>query len=471
MLNLAPSSCATTLAVTYSFSWTLSPASGTVALTSLTSQQQTSRDLVLQPNMLASGGTYTATCRVRDSAGSDVTASSTFTVGNSPLSAIIAGSSRQRTIDQSVTIDAQESSDPDAVGVTTGLTFTVTWSCVAVLSASSSSSLPSSVACNATTWLSSSTPLLLAVPANSLTAGYDYTFKVTLGAATPRATSASIVVTTLAAPTFPSPKLAIDGPLIANPALPLRLITLVSTTSSSPVSGLSYQWSETQRGLVLSGNVLDGPSSTAPNLVIAPGVLVPGKTYVFVVTVTDPATPTGVTGGSASANIPIYINAAPTSGSCDYSQLSSPYGYAPWTVSCGNWSDPEGLEPLRYSFSYEVAATSASVLSIASMPSTAQVLTPFGTAASMSVVLPPGNLVIYARIADKFDAVATFAFTAVIPPPAISGSVECFVADQSSGSLSQVSRSSSAMFLVSPSFSGCSVRQLVLKIQLVLYSC
>lgn len=272
-LNLVASTCGTVaIGVTtiYGFAWSVVGVT-TDSLVLPSSTSTTSRDLVLPVGVLIPGETYTATVRVIASTSAGVAiATYTFTVGSSALVAVMTGGARQRPANTAIVVDASGSYDPDA---TSGgpLTFAVSWLCVLTSSAG---------ICDTSSWFGTNT-LSIMIPANALTAGVDYTITCMLTSGV-RTASVSVILTALASTEYPAPRVSLSGAAILNSDSTLRLQALVQSLTTTTVAQMQYSWIEIQRGLQLVPAILDSPNNTA-SLVIAAGVLVPQKTYTFMV--------------------------------------------------------------------------------------------------------------------------------------------------------------------------------------------
>ena len=98
--------------------------------------------------------------------------------------------------------------------------------------------------------------------------------------------------------------------------------------------------------------------SNSANLVIQSNVLVPGASYMFQVTVTDPKRTPGVLGGVSIASITVQVKSPPIGGSCSVSPAVGILLTTSFSVSCNGWMDPDAsaagvTSSLTYSFFYQ----------------------------------------------------------------------------------------------------------------------
>jgi hypothetical protein len=131
----------------------------------------------------------------------------------------------------------------------------------------------------------------------------------------------------------------------------LRISATVQSHSSTPSSELQFQWEEVAEGLDLTLPTVSASSLDGPKLAIRHASLIPGRRYTFQLTVTDPDTPSGLPGGGRThTTVTVRINAPPTPGRLSVFPDTGVALMTSFILSCDDWSDPEGDEPLAYRF-------------------------------------------------------------------------------------------------------------------------
>jgi hypothetical protein len=299
------------------------------------------RSLVLPAYSLSAGSSYVFMLSIIDVNSSVVLTQPqvTFGVAVSPLVATIVGSDRARSIDQANSIDATQSSDPDlAPGQATAFTFT--WQCQRRSSTVNAQPVEASYGTLCTQCAicgAAATTAILTLPIYTLSAGYDYMFRVQLAAGTARAiNSRSITIRALEVPVYPNPLINIQASAaVINTASTFRVQSTITSTSATPVASLTCLWVESNGRLNLpalftAGQLLTSP--TSPNLVIAANTLTAGVDYVFLLTVSDPNRPEATTaalnivqavndGGVATASITVSVALPPSAGTFSVTPL------------------------------------------------------------------------------------------------------------------------------------------------------
>eukprot|EP00466_Bigelowiella_natans_P012936 jgi/Bigna1/83435/fgenesh1_pg.108_\ len=264
-------------------------------------------------------------------------------VENEDLEATIAGGS-SRTIPVSgnaydINFDASASTDPAYPLAASGLSFN--WSLFQVVS--SSLTLVS---------LSSSSGATLSLSTAQLNADSEYLMRVSVS--TNRSQSITAVASqTIITTSLPAPRVTLGVNLDKRVQDPHKKLVLNGravrddSTSGNDDPSLALSWSSDATDFNISDRANLRSAIDARDLVIAPNVLIPGKTYKFTVQSTVFA------GGAAavgSASISVRVNSPPGSGSC----VSSPdVGVAfetDFILSCEGFVDDAEDLPLRFKY-------------------------------------------------------------------------------------------------------------------------
>ena len=176
---------------------------------------------------------------------------------------------------------------------------------------------------------------------------------------------------------------------------PQDILSFESTVEGYPYDRLNFSWSLVDSSLELADLDLDTQLFTdlsSQNLVLGPDVLLPGATYVFMLTVTvseadylDPGW----------AFVTVETNAPPALGSCTVDLALDALSTS--VLHCSGWTDSATDLPLQYRFGY-----------ISQESGMLYYLTNFQSLPSATVLLPVGTLEIRVIISDNKQAEAVF---------------------------------------------------------------
>jgi hypothetical protein len=269
-----------------------------------------------------------------------------------PLVARIIGGDRQIWADASAppcALDARTSYDPDDVtgGGSAVSPLRFVWSCT-LLSAQSP-------CFNAANPFQSGTVPIVSLPAASLLqngqAVDSYVFSVTVTRDGRATTSVPVVIQPVL---LPLPQLSItlavptQGPfwVVINPNDKVQLSAVVTQLALFPVS-YTLLWTCPSGNVNVSlGSPALSTSPLSPDLVVLPGNLVGGQSYVFSVLLTNANNPMQFT----STTVGFAVNSAPVGGTCLSAPLSGLAVTDTFTLSCTSWSDAVTDYPLAYRF-------------------------------------------------------------------------------------------------------------------------
>eukprot|EP00466_Bigelowiella_natans_P018898 jgi/Bigna1/90162/estExt_fgenesh1_pg.C_640020 len=264
-------------------------------------------------------------------------------VENEDLEATIAGGS-SRTIPVSgnaydINFDASASIDPAYPLAASGLSFN--WSLFQVVS---SSLTPVS--------LSSSSGATLSLSTAQLSADSEYLMRVNVS--TNRSQSITAVASqTIITTSLPAPRVTLGVNLDKRVQDPHKKLVLNGraarddSTSGNDDPSLALSWSSDATDFNISDRANLRSAIDARDLVIAPNVLIPGKTYKFTVQSTVFA------GGAAavgSASISVRVNSPPGSGSCASSPDVGVALETDFILSCEGFVDDAEDLPLRFKY-------------------------------------------------------------------------------------------------------------------------
>jgi hypothetical protein len=186
-----------------------------------------------------------------------------------------------------------------------------------------------------------------------------------------------------------------------------------SAAATAALSSFSFAWAEPTGLLAFADPAVRPGSAAAQTLLLLPGTkgLRPGARYVFAVNVTH-----GASGARGAASLEVRMGTVPRFGSVQASPAQGGTAMSTqFALSTGGWTDAVAVLPLRFSFSLIDAAGKRQAVSEAAF------------AASVSTLLPEGNLTLVARAvnADGFASEATARLTVLPFPVAPATAPEC----------------------------------------------
>lgn len=245
-------------------------------------------------------------------------------------------------------------------------------------------------------------------------AGLRYEITCTVSKTGRSTTSATGYIIARSVPKLPTIKL--DGLPSGGRVSPSDKVTLSATVTSVAPDQLSLLWTQKAGpGLNLSSpDVVATPLTTA-SLVLLPGALPPGSSFVFLLTATDPV-------GSVSAEVSLTSARAPrglrgaAAGSIaavvagGVGNTAEGVAFATvFTLSASNWADEDG--PLLYQFQYVVkpptdaSALGADAAALGAVPALPVTLAPFQPLDTLAgVTFPAGHESAYRTIVVQLCA-------------------------------------------------------------------
>lgn len=197
------------------------------------------------------------------------------------------------------------------------------------------------------------------------------------------------------------PTIRLDGLPAGSRLSPTAQLTLGATVDSVAPDQLQLLWTQKSGPPVdLSNPAVAATPVTSPSLVILPGALQPGKSYVFLLNATDPV-------GTALAEVAVAVATAPhgvrgaalgsvsavVAGGVGGSSAEGVAFATVFTLSASGWADEDG--PLLYQFQYIMNAPGSAAAAAdapGAVPALPVVLAPFQPLDTLSgVTFPAGH--------------------------------------------------------------------------------
>ena len=425
-LEPSVSVCDSALTTGLAWQWTLSAANGASFGSALSGTTLQQRSLVVPAGELPSNTTVTFQVDASDGERQG-TSSMSVAVSATPLVAAINGGARvSRGTTEIIEVDASASNDPDDVGAS----LAYTWECTLAHPTGNTSAAAPDVCTgvgDAIVTLEDATAAKASVRPNTLTAGWDYTFTVTVVAVDGRSASASIIVV-VEDISPPQVNIGLGGSGAGNIAKVsadevLRLRGAVTSADGAAYS-YSYAWSilvpSTGECILTAGScasvqsLCDASSNTslqqmqtsdltALNLVLAasPRSLTAGATYTFALSATVNQDDCGF------ATLDVTVNAPPFGGSLGVVPSSGVALNTTFALTAPGWVDDADDLPLTYTYYHALSGVLAASGSSASVPPDALPLVLTGYFAAVDTTVPlTGEREVFVRVVDKYQSAA-----------------------------------------------------------------
>ena len=425
-LEPSVSVCDSALTTVLAWQWTLSAANGASFGSALSGAALQQRSLLVPAGELPSNTAVTFQVDASDGERQG-TSSLSVAVSATPLvGAIIGGARVSRGTTETIEVDASASNDPDDVGAS----LVYNWECTLAHPTGNASTATPDVCtgvADAAVTLQDATAAKASIQPNTLNAGWDYTFTVTVIAVDGRSASTSIIVA-VEDIIPPQVNIGLGSSSASNIAKVsadevLRLRGAVTSADGAAYS-YSYAWSvlvpSTGECILTAGScasvqsLCDASSSsslqqmqtadlTALNLVLAASSqsLTAGATYTFALSATVNQDECGF------ATLDVTVNAPPFGGSLGVVPSSGVALNTTFALTAPGWVDDADDLPLTYSYYHALSGVRAASGSSASVPSDALPLVLTGYFAAVDTTVPlTGEREVFVRVVDKYQSAA-----------------------------------------------------------------
>jgi hypothetical protein len=282
-------------------------------------------------------------------------ASVSFAVTATPLVALLGGGGGV-VGETPFALSGAASYDPDGVA---GTALTYAWTCVRL-----DGSSPAACAARDGTPVALGSSAVQGVQlAGAASPGALYLFTLTVSDGGGRSSTANTTVTVLPG-ALPCVSIAGSAVLAGAKADPSKQLVLLANATAFVPGALTTRWALlAQSGVAgpllnLSDPAVSATAVTSVSMVIRPGALAPGATYVFQLTATD------AVGAVGSANASIRTSSPARDGWADVSPTTGVALSTPFVLTAGGWSADADELPLTYAVDYFIDGSPAPPVSL-----------------------------------------------------------------------------------------------------------